>query len=58
MMRLLRTLAIAGNVLFVLWILYNGINEGFKGTLPEIISYIALVILLGMNTVLLWRKGN
>jgi hypothetical protein len=53
---LLRRLAIAGNLLFVLWILYNGMNEGFKGTPPEIVSYIALVLLLGLNTLLLLRK--
>ena len=46
-------IAVAGNILFVLWILRNGIDEGFRGTLPEIISYIALVLLLGLNTALL-----
>ena len=33
---LLSLLAIAGNILFVLWILYNGINESFHGTTIEI----------------------
>ena len=28
-------LAIAGNVLFILWVTYNGIDEGFQGTLPD-----------------------
>jgi len=43
---LLRFAAISGNVLFVLWVTYNGINEGFRGTVPEKISYVALMCLL------------
>ena len=35
---LLSWLAIAGNILFVLWILYNGINESFQGITIEKIS--------------------
>jgi hypothetical protein len=45
--------AVAGNVLFVLWMLSNGINEGFKGTIYQIVSYIGLTLLLTRNTVLL-----
>lgn len=50
---LLSWFAIAGNILFVLWILYNGINEGFQGTTIEKISYIALMGLLTVNVFLL-----
>ena len=32
---LFKYLAIAGNVLFILWVTYNGIDEGFQGTLVE-----------------------
>jgi hypothetical protein len=53
---LLRYIAIAGNVIYVLWILVNGINEGFKGTTVEIVSYVGLLLLLALNTVLLFRK--
>jgi hypothetical protein len=49
----LTVLAVAGNILFVLWILYNGINEGFEGTVPEKLSYIGLMGLLAVNTILL-----
>ena len=28
---LFKYLAIAGNVLFILWVMYNGIDEGFRG---------------------------
>lgn len=47
------TLAIAGNILFLLWILYNGISEGFPGTLIEKISFITLMGLLATNAFLL-----
>lgn len=50
----LRYAAIAGNVLFILWITRNGINEGFRGTPPEIASYVGLFVLLTLNSVLLW----
>jgi len=55
---LLSWLAIAGNILFVLWILYNGINESFQGTTIERISYITLMGLLAVNTLLLIRKNS
>jgi hypothetical protein len=53
MRNILRFVAISGNVLFLLWIVYNGINEGFKGTRVEVLSYIALMVLLLLNTILL-----
>ena len=53
---LLRSLAIVGNIVFVLWILINGINEGFKGTNVEKFSYITLMGLLTVNAFLLIRR--
>jgi len=50
---ILSILAIAGNILFVLWILYNGINEYFQGTTIEKISYVTLMGLLAVNAFLL-----
>jgi hypothetical protein len=32
---LFKYIAIARNVLFILWVTYNGIDEGFNGTLLE-----------------------
>ena len=55
---LLSWLAIAGNILFVLWILFNGINESFQGTTIEKISYITLMGLLSVNALLLIRKNR
>jgi hypothetical protein len=50
---ILTILAVIGNVLFILWILYNGISEGFQGTLLEKISYLGLMVLLAVNSFLL-----
>jgi hypothetical protein len=50
-------LALCGNILFILWMLYNGIDEGFMGsTGPQIASYIGLTALLILNSVLILRK--
>ena len=53
----LRTLVIAGNLLMFLWILYNGINEGFRATPIETASYLALMMLLLINAVVLFGKN-
>jgi hypothetical protein len=50
--------AVAGNVLFVLWMLLSGIDEGFTATIYEIASYIGLTLLLTLNTVLLLQKDK
>ena len=52
---MLTALATAGNIVFILWILYNGFSEGFKGTNVERMSYLTLVGLLALNAVLLQR---
>jgi hypothetical protein len=51
----LKYAAIAGDVVFVLWITYNGMNEGWSGTPVQIASYVGLVVLLALNAVLLLR---
>jgi hypothetical protein len=55
--RMLRFIAIVGNVLYFLWILYNGISEGFAniGTVQGV-SYIGLMVLLILNIFLFFRK--
>lgn len=55
---LLSLAAIIGNILFALWILYNGINENFQGTTIEKISYVTLMGLLSVNAFLLIRNGR
>jgi hypothetical protein len=55
---LLKFAAIVGNILFVLWILFNGISEGFVGTTLEKISYLSLMLLLVTNSILLLVNSN
>ena len=50
---ILTVLAVAGNTLFFLWILYNGINEHFEGTVYQKISYFGMMGLLTVNTILI-----
>jgi hypothetical protein len=50
--RLLGTAAIIGNAVFVLWILYNGMDEGWRATPVQLASYVGLMLLLALNTVL------
>jgi len=52
----LRYILILGNILFILWIIRNGINEGFSGSIVSKVSYISLVILLGFNAVFIFRN--
>ena len=56
--KFLTIIAAVGNIIFILWILYNGINEGFQGTLPEKVSYISLMGLLALNSFLLFFKSG
>ena len=56
LIELITWVAVTGNILFVLWILYNGMNENFQGTAIEKISYTMLIVLLAVNTFLLIRK--
>ncbi len=57
MISLLSTLAIIGNVLFILWMTFNGIDERGQGATPAMImSYIGLTLLLILNSVLLFRQ--
>jgi hypothetical protein len=50
--------SIIGNILFMLWISYNGLKEHFKGTVYEKLSYFGLMILLIINSFLILRKNQ
>jgi hypothetical protein len=55
---LLSRAAVAGNILFILWMSYNGINEHFEGvkvTIYQKLSYIGLTGLLIVNSFLILR---
>jgi hypothetical protein len=47
---------IVGDVVYVLWIVRNGINEGFSARPVEAASLVGLLILLVLNAVLLARR--
>lgn len=55
-MKLLRYLALAGDALFILWVIYNAIDSGFQdiGSLQNILP-IGLAVLLALNIALLWK---
>jgi hypothetical protein len=48
-----RYVAIFLNILYILWLLYNGIDEGFKGNIITIMAPLGLILLLILNIVLL-----
>jgi hypothetical protein len=54
----LRYITLAGNIIFVLWIIRNGINEGFKATLIEKVSISGLILLLMLNSLLIYSFGK
>ena len=53
--KLLSLAAISGNILFMLWITLNGLKEHFQGTIYEKLSYVGLMGLLSLNTILIIR---
>jgi len=55
---LLRFAAISGNILFVLWVTFNGWQEGFRGTIYQKLSWLGLISLLSINSFLILRKPN
>jgi len=53
---LVRYAAVIGNILFLLWITYNGIEEGFRGTIYQKLSFAGLSLLLLVNSFFLVSK--
>jgi len=54
--KILVYIAILANIMFIIWITYNGIDEGFSGNIIQVISYICLVFLLILNIILILIK--
>ena len=54
----LRYVAVAGDVVYVLWIVRNGMESGFRGTPVEVVSFAGLLALLALNAglLLVWRS--
>lgn len=54
----LRYAAISGNLVFLFWILFNGINEGFKASIAEKFYYIGLMVILSLNSFCLLARSK
>jgi len=54
----LRYAAIVGNAIYVLWMLRNGLEVGFRGRPVEVASIAGLIVLLALNTVLLLAPAS
>ncbi len=54
----LRYVAIAGNAVYILWIVHNAIDEKFTGRPLEIVVLVGLLILLTLNSLLLIRTAK
>ena len=48
-------IAVGGDGIFIAWLVYNAIDDGFRGTGPQIASGVGLVALLALNVYLLLR---
>ncbi|MGH2644398.1 MAG: hypothetical protein ACRDE2_10650 [Chitinophagaceae bacterium] len=53
---LLKYAAISGNILFIIWVSHNAMEAHFAGTIYERLSYIGLMGLLSVNSLLLWTN--
>ena len=53
---MLQYIAILGNVIYILWVLYNGIDEGFRniGSVQSI-ALLGLIVLLILNITIIYH---
>ncbi len=56
LIQLVRYAVICGNVFIVLWMLFNGIHEGFKASAVEKFIYLSMFVLLAINTMFLFSN--
>jgi hypothetical protein len=55
--KILRYLVFFGDIIYILWILYNGIDEGFRNIASvRAFALIGLIILLTLNIFLLTSR--
>jgi len=56
--KILKTAAIFGNTLYILWILFNAMDERAQGTRPlEAVVLLGLIVLLTINIIVISRKS-
>ena len=56
LIQLVRYAVICGNVFIILWMLFNGIHEGFKASAVEKFIYLSMFVLLAINSMLLFSN--
>jgi hypothetical protein len=56
LIQLVRYAVICGNVFIILWMLFNGIHEGFKASAMEKFIYLSMFGLLAINTMFLFSN--
>ena len=54
--KVLRYVALTGDIIYILWILYNGMDERFRNIFSvEAVVLIGLIFLLILNIILLFK---
>lgn len=56
--KILLMIALPGNAIYLIWVIFNGINDGFDATPFQKMSYFGLLTLLVINLVLLSSKDK
>ncbi|MDD4902299.1 MAG: hypothetical protein PHE24_04120 [Patescibacteria group bacterium] len=57
-LKAVRYLVIGGDMIYILWILYNGLNEGWRDIASvQAVVLLGLIILLGLNIILIYRRS-
>jgi hypothetical protein len=58
MIKLLKPVALFGNGLYILWILFNAMDERSQGTRPlEAAVLLGLIVLLTINIIVIYKKS-
>ena len=55
---LLKSMVICGNTIFIFWGMFNGVNEGFNGTIAERYAFLGLISLLSLNCFMLLAEKS
>jgi hypothetical protein len=53
--KIIRSLVILGDILYFLWIFYNGIDDDFHASPMQLVSYVGILILLVVNAIIIYN---
>lgn len=56
--KVIKYLALVGNVLYILWILYNAVDSGFQERPVQAIALTGLIALLILNILIISRSNR